>query len=109
MSGELALEARMTRLEDSMNAGFARIESMMRKEIDDLKTEQIKDLRESNTRLADDQRRLWDRVTEFERRENVRIGTNRTLGAIGHFLSAGLGGLVTWIATYLSAGAPPHH
>lgn len=105
------LDARVTRLEDQITDGFSRIEGLLRQEINDIKTEQISDLREANKRLADDQRRLWDRVVEMERRENRRagegVGQHRVLGGIGHFLSAGLGGAITWLATWF-AGGPPH-
>ncbi len=43
-----ALDNRVTRLEGQIAAGFERIEKMLRTEINDLKTEQIIDLREAN-------------------------------------------------------------
>ena len=104
-----ALDNRVTRLEGQIAAGFERIEKMLRAEINDLKTEQISDLREANKRLADDQRRSWERLTEFERRENERIGGNKVVGSISHFLAVIMGGMVTWLATWLAAfkGLPP--
>lgn len=108
-----ALDARMTRLEDQATAGFNRIETLIRQEINDLKTEQINDLRKANDRLSDDQRRLWDRVNDLERRENVRVGEKRSMGRAANFLSAtlgaGFGALVSWLTAWLSNGAPPHH
>jgi hypothetical protein len=107
------LDARVTRLEDQITDGFGRIEALLRQEINDIKTEQITDLRKANERLADEQRRLWDRVVEMERRENHRVGDqngqHRVLGGIGHFLSAGVGAVVTWLVTWFSGGTPPHH
>ncbi len=109
-----ALDSRVTRLENQITLGFERIESLLRQEINDLKAEQINELRKANDRLADDQRRLWDRLVEMEQRENLRVGAQggglRVLGAIGHFLSAACGGAITWIATWLAgSGSPPHH
>lgn len=113
MSEVAALDARVTRLEGQITDGFDRIEKLLRLEITELKTEQIKELRDANTRIADDQRRLWERLGDFERRENRRAGDqsgqHRVLGAIGHFLSAAAGGVITWVATWLSAGPPPPH
>jgi hypothetical protein len=115
MTNEIAvLDQRVTRMEVQISAGFAEIKELLRQEITDLKTDQISDLRKTNERLADDQRRLWDRVVEMERRENRRAGDHngqsRVLGAIGHFLSAAAGGVITWLATWLTGGgSPPHH
>jgi hypothetical protein len=113
MTEVAAVDARVTRLEEQINAGFADIKSLLRQEISDLKTDQINDLRKQNDRLADDQRRLWDRVVDVERRETQRTGDdqgkNRVLSAIGHFLSAAAGGFITWLATWLSNTPPPHH
>jgi hypothetical protein len=112
MTEVAALDARVTRMEIQISSGFDRIEELLRQEINDLKTDQISDLRKINERLADDQRRLWDRLVEMERRENRRAGDHsgqsRVLGGIGHFLSAAAGGVITWLATWLSGG-PPHH
>jgi len=114
MSNELgAIEARVTVIEGQIASGFARIEGLLRQEITDLKSDQISDLRKTNERLADDQRRLWDRLVEMERRENRRAGDStgqsRVLGAIGHALSAAGGGLITWLATWFGGGGPPPH
>lgn len=112
MTEVAALDARVTRLEDQITTGFNRIESLLRQEINDLKTEQINDLRKQNERLADDQRRLWDRLGDMERRETSRTsdqrGQHRVIGGIGHFLSAICGGAITWLATLFSGGTPPH-
>lgn len=112
MSEVAALDARVTRMEEQISSGFNRLEGLLRQEITELKNEQINDLKKSNERLADDQRRLWDRVVEMERRENRRAGDssgqNRVFGAIGHFLSAACGGAITWLATWLVGGKPLH-
>lgn len=106
MTEVAALENRVNRLESQITDGFARIEALLRSEISDLKTEQIKDLREGNTRLADDQRRLWERLADLERRDNLRTGGDRKLGSLSFFLSGGLGGLISAVATYFST--KPH-
>lgn len=115
MNDVTVLDARVTRIEEDISSGFKRIENLLRQEITDLKTEQIQDLRKQNDRLADDQRRLWDRVNDMERRENLRDGEHggqhKVLGGIGHFLSAACGGAITWFVTWLagSGSIPPHH
>lgn len=108
MSEVDALESRVSRLESQITDGFQRIESLLRAEISDLKTEQINDLREANKRLGDDQRRLWERVNDVERRENIRMGGDRKLGSISHFLSAAIGALIGAFTSWLSAGRGPH-
>jgi hypothetical protein len=109
MSEVVALESRVTRLENQITAGFEKIEGLLRSEISDLKSEQITDLREANKRLADDQRRLWERLSDLERRENMRIGSHRQISAIAHFVSAALGGLLTWALTWMTSGRVPPH
>lgn len=115
MSEVAALEARVDRLETQIGTGFDRIESLLRQEINDLKAEQINELREANKRLADDQRRLWDRVVDMERRENRREGDHkgqyRILASMGTLVAAIIGGVVTWLATWLTSGGggPPAH
>ena len=101
-----ALEGRVTRLENAVTNGFERIEGLLRQEINDLKTEQIKDLREANNRLADDQRRLWDQVTELQRRDYQRIGSGRTIGAITNIMSAVFGGSVAALVAYFTTLKP---
>ncbi len=112
MSEVAALDNRVTRLEQQITSGFNRLEGLLRQEITELKTEQINDLKKNNERLADDQRRLWERLGEMERRENRRVGDStgqyRVITAIGHFISAALGAAVTWLATWFSGGTPHH-
>lgn len=112
MTEVAALDARVTRLEGQITDGFDRIEGLLRQEINDLKAEQISELRKANDRLADDQRRLWDRLIDVERREHGRdetsSGQSRILGGVGHFLSAIAGGAIAWLATLFTGGTPPH-
>jgi Flp pilus assembly protein TadB len=108
-----ALDNRVTRLENQISDGFERIENLLRQEISDLKKEQIDDLKKANERLADDQRRMWDRLVDMERRENRRAGdhsgSHRVIGAIWAFLCAAAGGAIAWLAGWLTSGSPPPH
>jgi hypothetical protein len=113
MTEVAALDARVTRMELQISSGFDRLEGLLRQEITELKTEQISELRKDKDRIADDQRRLWDRLVAMELRENQRVGDHtgqhRVLGGIGHFLSAACGGAITWLVTWFAGGTPPHH
>jgi hypothetical protein len=109
MTAESHLEGRVSRLEEQITAGFERIETLFRQQLVDLKTEQIADLKDRYERLADDQRRLWDLIHKLELRDSARTGSSKAIAAVGHFFSASVGGVVTWLATWLAGGAPPHH
>lgn len=109
MTEVAALEDRVTRLEGQILEGFKRIEDMLRSEIKDLKDEQIKDLREGNKRLADDQRRAWEAIESLRRHEDQRYGAERTKGAIWYFFCAAIGSIVTAIIAWLSKGGTPPH
>lgn len=87
---------------ESLHAAVARVEIKLDKEISELKSEQIADLRKQNERIADDQRRLWDRVGKLEseripqieaaQREHqggIRVG-QAILTVVGSLLSGGL-------------------
>lgn len=109
MSELAALEGRVTRIENQITAGFERVENLLRSEINDLKTEQIKDLREANARLGDDQRRLWDVVTGLLARENQRTGGERRLNSLWNIVSAVIGGSIGVIGTWLAKGGGTPH
>jgi hypothetical protein len=116
MSEVAALDARVTRVETQITDGFDRLERLFRQEINDLKTEQIKDLREWNNRLADDQRRVWDKLNAMEGREYTRSGeqghSHRIMSGVGHFVTALAASSLTWIATWFTGtggNVPPHH
>jgi len=102
-----ALETRVTRIEDQIAAGFSRIESLLRSEINDLKTEQITDLREANKRLADDQRRLWEHVGQIELRDGQRTGSSRAFERMWNFGAALIGGGIAIAGSWLSSRVPP--
>jgi chromosome segregation ATPase len=102
---EGTLQERVNRLEEAITDGLSRIEVLIRQEIKDLKSEQLADIKQTidrverdlkgdHNRLADDQRRLWDRVTSLERRENERRGGFRALHAVWLSVSGVLGGLI---------------
>jgi chromosome segregation ATPase len=110
-----AVESRVTKLEDSLNNGLDEIKTLIRQEIQDLKSEQLndikgtidrveRDLKAEHGRLAGDQQRLWDRVSNLERRDNERQGSKRTIGDISHFISAAIGALMTAAGTWLLTG-----
>ena len=107
MNDVTALEGRVTRLENAVTDGFSRIEVLLRQEISDLKAEQITELRKALDRTLDDQRRAWDAIRALEQRWDQRQGSVRTLGGLGSFLAVIFGGLVTWLAAFLTA-KPPH-
>lgn len=109
MTEVAALENRVNRLEAQIDAGFSRIETLLRSEINDLKTEQINDLREANKRLADDQRRLWEAVSTLQSREAQRYGGDRKLRGLSQLVSGGIGGLIAAVATWFSTRPPPIH
>jgi len=111
-----ALEVRVGKLENALTEGLKDIKQLIVDEIRDLKSEQLADIRgtvdrvektlkEELTRLADDQRRLWDdvqkranrteldgisarvsatetRLSTLEGRDNQRQGASRALIAI---------------------------
>lgn len=84
-----------------MSAGLTEIKDLIRREISDLKNEQLKDLktsldrverdlksehtrvegefRASHTRLADDQRRLWEAVRTLELSDRQRSGSTSVM------------------------------
>lgn len=106
--GAPGLKERVDRLEGAFTDGLDRIETLIRQEIKDLKSEQLadikqtidrveRDLKDDHRRLADDQRRLWDRLTALERRENERTGGFRTMHAAWMSISGILGGLIAFL------------
>jgi thioesterase domain-containing protein len=117
-----ALDNRVTRLEGEVANGLRHIESLILREIAELKNEALADikrsldrvegdLRKQIDRIADDQRRLWDRLTGLENRENQRIGAGKARGSAWHVFSAMIGGLLTVAGTavmnWLGRGGPP--
>lgn len=139
----VALDGRVKQLETLVPDALDRIENLIRDEIKDLKTEQLADIKKSidrievdlnnkHARLADDQRRLWDRLTDVERRENERArlgkdheelagrvttlekhenqryGAGKSIGWLGNLVAIAMSGGVGAVLTYLLTGRPPH-
>src|SRR5579863_6803810 len=107
-----AIDTRVSRLESSLTEGLKEIKDLIVREIQDLKNDQLKDikgtidrvekdLKNDHARLADDQRRLWDRVQAIELRENQNIGAGKLRGSIWHIGSMMLGATITAIGTWL--------
>jgi hypothetical protein len=97
------LEQRVEQLGEALSNGLERIENLIRGEIHDLKSEQIKDLRVTNDRLADDQRRLWDVVHTLQLERSRDVGGRRAVGhlaqSITGIVSGGIGAVLTWFLT----------
>jgi len=104
----VALDNRVTRLEAQISTGFERLENLLRTEITDLKSEQIKDLREGNSRLADDQRRLWEHIGRLElgngEQSGVRKGTSKAMDRAWNAFSLMIGGVLALVGSWLSIG-----
>ena len=70
-----------------LTAAVGRLEMLIREEIQDLKREQIADLRKNNERLADDQRRAWEAIREMEnQRSHDRGGFKVAHAALSLFV-----------------------
>ena len=79
---------------ESMESLIERIETLLQKEISDLKTEQIADLRRQIERIADDQRRSWDAIRALETVRDRAHGGGKVLS-----------GLVTGLIAIVSSSA----
>lgn len=106
-----ALDERVNRLEEAIAAGLNRIESLLRQQIQDLKTEQLRDMKDELRRLADDQRRLWDAVRDLEKVRNLNAGGIRVINSIWNLISAGIGAGIMALLNGFSGGSghPPAH
>jgi hypothetical protein len=107
-----ALEVRLGVVEDALSHGLKRIEDLIRREISDLKAEQLKDIKASidrvekdlkgeHQRLADDQRRLWDAVRALELSSGKLHGGSIVLRSVAHsvtgIVAGAIGALLTWL------------
>ncbi len=83
-----AIFERLDHLTETVN----RLEELIMREIKELKSEQIAELKRQNERLADDQRRAWEAIRAIENRENRMAGRDRAvqamIGVIGLFLGS---------------------
>jgi hypothetical protein len=73
MSNNMTEEAIFEQLK-TLQQGQLRLETMLDREIKQLKTEQIADLRRDKDRLADDQRRLWEAVSLLQQNQHISAG-----------------------------------
>jgi len=73
---------------ENLEGLIGRIEALIVKEIDDLKSEQIADLRRENERLADDQRRLWEAVRTLETDRNRAHGGAKVISGLMTFIAS---------------------
>lgn len=109
-----AIEERVRRVENAMEAGLDEIKDLIRQEIRDLKSEQLADLKATigrietdlkgeHGRLADDQRRLWDAVRVLEKGAVASTASRRAISSLAHgvtsLFGAGIGSLITWLLT----------
>lgn len=67
---------------EALSDGMDRLEALIRNEIQELKTEQIAELRRANERLADDQRRAWDAIRALENERHQAAGGFRVIHGI---------------------------
>lgn len=95
---------------DNLAVKVDALDKKIENEVRDLKTEQIADLRRSFDRLADDQRRLWDRLVTVENDRSRTIGKSGAIQGIlvtgASFLSASVAVLLQRL---LGGGGPPVH
>jgi hypothetical protein len=71
-----------------MEGLIERIEALLQKEIAELKTEQIADLRKQIERIADDQRRLWEAVRTLETDRNRAHGGAKVISGLMTFIAS---------------------
>ncbi len=79
---------------EHLTASVQRLEGLIVREIQELKSEQIADLRRQNERLADDQRRAWEAIRTLENRGNQYYGSMKTAHTITATISALIGGSI---------------
>ncbi len=121
-----SLDGRVTALEKTVPDGLRRIEDLIQKEIHDLKTEQIRDIKNSVDRIetdtraglsrvenglkkdidrvSDDQRRLWEHVGKLELNDGQRTGGSKAIDRLWNFVSVAVGALITFAAMRLGTG-----
>jgi hypothetical protein len=93
------LERRVNSLEQAITDGLTRIETLLRQQIQDIKGEQLKDLKDNYQRLADDQRRSWDAIRELEKARSQTAGGARVIDRIWTVVGAPAAAFViAWLA-----------
>lgn len=106
------LETRIERIEDAVTAGLDGVKDFIKQEIQELKTEQLHDIKSSidrverdskaaHDRLADDQRRAWDAIRALEADRFRRQGGAGAMKALWTSLTAviggGVGAFIAWL------------
>lgn len=79
---------------DHLTDSVARLEDLIVREIQELKAEQIADLKRQNERLADDQRRAWEAIRSLELERSSDHGRGRVIS-----------GLVTGLISIISSSS----
>jgi hypothetical protein len=93
------LERRVNSLEQAITDGLTRIETLLRQQIQDIKSEQLKDLKDNYQRLADDQRRAWDAIRELEKSRSQTAGGVRVMDRLWMVLGAPVAAaIIAWLA-----------
>ena len=91
-------EAQVTQQLEHLTASIDRLEQLIMREIQDLKSEQIADLRRHIERLADDQRRAWEAIRTIENSTYQYYGgvkaLHATIAIISGMLGAGIAALI---------------
>ena len=107
MSELAAVESRVAHLEGSIGGiqqALARIEGLIRTEVNDLKNEQIAQAFKAIERIADDQRRLWDNVGKLELRDGQRTGGSKAMDRVWSAVAMMIGAAITFAGSWLSVG-----
>ncbi len=76
---------------EHLTASVQRLEGLIVREIQELKSEQIADLRRQNERLADDQRRAWEAIRHLENKCSQYYGGMKMAHTITATVSALIG------------------
>jgi molecular chaperone GrpE (heat shock protein) len=92
------IPAMMEKLEH-LTEGMSRLEALISREINDLKSEQIADLKRQNERLGDDQRRAWEAIRTLENKQNQYYGGVKIVHAVVATVSGLLGAALASVAT----------
>lgn len=81
MTAEIHPSTILVKLEN-LAKSVERVEKLIENEINDLKNEQIAELRRDNERLADDQRRAWEAIRSLENDRNLAHGGGKVFTGI---------------------------
>lgn len=86
-----AVDARLARFEESvtrlLKEGIERLE---------------RDVKEDVERHSGELLRAWEEIDKLKEWKNQQVGGSRRVGALAHFFSGGVGGLIAAAAQYLT-------